>query len=45
MGRRYGNREGMLPYSVLVDARGIIRWTRLGALTLDELEARLAELR
>ena len=45
VGRRYGNREGMLPYSVLVDGRGIIRWTRLGALTRDELEARLAELR
>ena len=45
VGRRYGNREGMLPYSVLVDAGGIIRWTQLGALTRDDLEARLAELR
>ena len=45
VGRRYGNREGMLPYSVLVDARGRIRWTRLGALTRGELEAQLAELR
>jgi peroxiredoxin len=45
VGRRYGNREGMLPYSVLVDARGMIRWTKLGALTRDELDAQLAELR
>lgn len=45
VGRRYGNREGMLPYSVLVDDRGIIRWTKLGALTRGELEARFAEIR
>ena len=45
VGRLYGNREGMLPYSVLVDASGVIRWTRLGALTRDEVEAQLAGLR
>ena len=44
-GRRYGNRSGMLPYSVLVDGRGIVRWTHLGPLTREDLEARLAELR
>jgi thiol-disulfide isomerase/thioredoxin len=45
VGRRYGNREGMLPYSVLVDAGGIIRWTRLGMLQRAEVEAQLAALR
>ena len=45
VGRRYGNREGMLPYSVLVDAGGIIRWTRLGAIERSEVEAQLAALR
>jgi thiol-disulfide isomerase/thioredoxin len=44
VGRRYGS-EGMLPYSVLVDARGIIRWTRLGVLQRAEIEAQLAALR
>jgi thiol-disulfide isomerase/thioredoxin len=45
VGRRYGNREGMLPYSVLVDAEGIIRWTRLGVLHRSEIEAQLAAMR
>jgi peroxiredoxin len=45
VGRRYGNRAGLLPYSVLVDAEGIIRWTRLGALERSEVEAQLAALR
>lgn len=44
-GRRYGNGSGMLPYSVLVDGGGIIRWTRLGVLDRTELEAQLATLR
>jgi peroxiredoxin len=44
VGRRYGNRAGMLPYSVLVDASGIIRWTRLGALDRSQIEAELASL-
>ncbi|MEE8339909.1 MAG: TlpA disulfide reductase family protein [Xanthomonadales bacterium] len=43
-GRRYGNRSGMLPYSVLVGADGIIRWTWLGALDLEELEAQIKAL-
>ena len=29
---RFGNPNGMLPYSVLIDARGIVRWTHLGEL-------------
>ena len=44
-GRRYGNRSGMLPFSVLVDASGIVRWARLGALDRAGLEAQLAALR
>ena len=44
VGRRYGNRAGMLPYSVLIDANGIIRWTRLGALDRSQIEAQLASL-
>lgn len=33
----YGNVSGALPYSVLVDADGIIRWQYSGALQHDEL--------
>lgn len=44
VGRRYGNASGMLPYSVLIDAAGIVRWTHLGAVTREQLETRLAEL-
>jgi peroxiredoxin len=36
-GRRYGNSTGLLPFSVLVDADGMIRWTHLGALDHEEL--------
>ena len=43
-GRQYGNREGMLPYSVLVDADGIVRWAYLGALDKDELETQIKAL-
>ncbi len=43
-GRRYGNRSGMLPYSVLVGADGIIRWAYLGALDQEELEAQIKAL-
>jgi thiol-disulfide isomerase/thioredoxin len=44
VGRSYGNHSGMLPYSVLVDASGIVRWTRLGALDREQLESQLAAL-
>ena len=44
VGRSYGNHSGMLPYSVLVDASGIIRWTHLGIVDRDQLEAQLAAL-
>lgn len=43
-GRRYGNRSGMLPYSVLVGADGIIRWAYLGALDQQELEVQIKAL-
>ncbi len=43
-GRRYGNRSGMLPYSVLVDAGGIVRWLYLGALNQEELEVQIKSL-
>lgn len=42
-GRRYGNSSGMLPFSVLVDADGIIRWTHLGALDREQLENKLID--
>jgi thiol-disulfide isomerase/thioredoxin len=45
VGRQYGNASGMLPYSVLVDAGGIVRWTHLGALDRAELEEQVAALR
>jgi len=44
VGRRYGNGTGMLPYSVLVDANGIVRWTRLGVLDRSQVETQLASL-
>jgi len=40
-GRQFGNTTGMLPFSVLIDAAGIIRWTHLGALSREELEEQL----
>ena len=40
----YGNRAGMLPYTVLVDRVGIIRWTHLGELDHQDLLARLKPL-
>lgn len=43
--RRYGNDTGMLPYTVLVDAGGVIRWSRLGALDRAQLETQLTALR
>lgn len=36
-GRRYGNSTGLLPFSVLIDADGVIRWIHLGALEREEL--------
>jgi peroxiredoxin len=35
--RQYGNVSGVLPYSVLIDRDGIVRWTHLGELKEPEL--------
>jgi len=44
VGREYGNRAGMLPYSVLVDRQGIVQWAYLGALQRPELETLIQSL-
>ena len=40
--RRFGNPDGMLPYSVIVDAGGIIRWRHLGEIDQAMLDEALA---
>jgi peroxiredoxin len=40
----YGNRSGVLPYSVLIDRQGTIRWAQLGIVDELELAQRLDEL-
>jgi peroxiredoxin len=42
--RAWGNAAGLLPYSVLVDRQGTVRWTHFGELRRQELVARLEEL-
>lgn len=37
--RAWGNSAGALPYTVLVDRDGIIRWQHLGEVTAEELDA------
>mgnify|MGYP001818690656 FL=1 len=44
MGVAYGNRAGLLPYSVLIDRQGNLIWASLGELESEELEARVSEL-
>ena len=44
MGVAYGNRAGLLPYSVLVDRQGNVLWASLGELKAAELEARILEV-
>ena len=44
-GRRFGNATGMLPFSVLIDADGVIRWTHLGALSREELQRQIQLLK
>ncbi len=41
--RAWGNSAGALPYTVLVDASGIIRWRHLGEVTAEELDPVLVE--
>ncbi len=40
--RRWGNPSGALPYTVLVDEAGIIRWQHLGEVSSSELDEALA---
>jgi thiol-disulfide isomerase/thioredoxin len=40
----YGNLSGSLPYSVLIDRDGIVRWTHLGVLKKEELTRQIKEL-
>lgn len=44
-GRRYGNSTGLLPFSVLVGADGMVRWTHLGALNHEELLRQIQSLK
>lgn len=44
-GRRYGNSTGLLPFSVLVDAGGMVRWTHLGVLNREELLQEIRSLK
>lgn len=43
-GKRYGNDTGMLPFSVLIDRKGAIRWTHLGALDFEDLHQEIKSL-
>lgn len=40
--RAWGNAAGALPYTVLVDRDGVIRWQHLGEVTAEELDEVLA---
>ena len=42
--RLYGNVSGVLPYSVLIDREGIVRWAHLGELKKEELTQRIEGL-
>ncbi len=44
MGVAYGNEAGLLPYSVLIDRQGMVRWTYLGELKEGELRRQLQAL-
>ncbi len=43
-GLDYGNRDGLLPYSVLIDREGVVRWTRLGEVKRDDLLSQMRPL-
>ncbi len=42
--RAWGNDAGAMPYTVVVDAAGIVRWRHYGEVSAAELEPVLAEL-
>lgn len=44
IGRVYGNQAGVLPYTVLVDREGVVRWTYLGELKRPALLAQITPL-
>ena len=37
----YGNTEGVLPYSILIDKTGIVRWSYAGKLHAKDLTSQL----
>ncbi len=40
----FGNQEGVLPFSVLIDRKGVIRWQYAGKLKPEDLDKWLGEL-
>lgn len=42
--REYGNLSGVLPYTVLIDRAGMIRWTHLGEVKEAEVKGEIAKL-
>ncbi len=40
----YGNEEGVLPYSVLIDKSGIVRWQYAGIIPHDRISSLLSDL-
>ncbi len=40
--REWGNRAGAMPYTVLVDAQGTVRWRHYGEVSAEQLEEALA---
>jgi thiol-disulfide isomerase/thioredoxin len=40
----YGNGEGVLPYSVLIDKTGVVRWQYAGIIKHEEISSLLSEL-
>jgi thiol-disulfide isomerase/thioredoxin len=44
LSKRYGNHYGALPYSILIDRKSTIRFTKAGELSRDELESLIENL-
>ena len=40
----YGNEEGVLPYSVLVDKTGVVRWQHAGIIQHEKITSLLSDL-
>ncbi|HEY5774751.1 MAG TPA: TlpA disulfide reductase family protein [Xanthomonadales bacterium] len=40
----YGNEEGVLPYSVLIDEKGIVRWQYAGIIQQEKITNLISEL-